>query len=318
MKTHILALIAMTSTLAAAEAPSPSDASISTAKAAAGPFPGTTYGRIELRQYSLRLVDEDNATISEPARIELRPILGAKLYGGLMDIKATFGLIKKPPTEVVDSRRPELEATLDAFKLDFGTTRPYARSYLPHDGSPTETEIGLRQLGTVPTLAFGNALELVYELEACGVVLDRAQDAKITNGSGRPASEYGLKGEEKDGTVTEPEFERNMSYRSKALIGSMFKPGSLPALSLGATVAARTAHTPKYELNANGKVYSSFARRTVTENRLLVSYKASPRTTLVNELFVYADGLEERPRVAKDRSGKPAYENILRLEYALF
>ena len=214
-------------------------------------------------------------------------------------------------------RRPEWEPKFSVVRLPLATTQLFVKAYLPFAGSGTDADVGFRELGKSTVTTDDGKWTLLYEVEGAMTASSRSHDGVVENTTGEPASSYGLTGAEKDGKVTDPSHKRQPTIKSKYLVGAAFAPAVVPDLTLGLSVAMKPVHTPKCKLYDNGDVYMSYETRRNLETLFATSMRLSPTLVVINETYYYARGFYERGTVATDRSGKPRYENIIRLEYTV-
>ena len=200
------------------------EASISATKAVDQGFSQNLYGRIEVRHDAQILKDRSGEVVSQPAFLDTRPILDGKFYDKRLDTKVTYFILKRPATDQVTQRRPEWESKYSLLALDYGTTMPMVKAYLPFQGSGTNAEVGFREIGSVPFALKAANAKLFYQVDAVFLVASRDKDAVIENGTDRSAKEYGLVGKEgSDGKVNEPGFKRDPTYKSVFLYGVILR-----------------------------------------------------------------------------------------------
>lgn len=213
---------------------------------------------------------------------EVRPIFDWTAFGERLDARLTIGLVSPP--------RAEAELMYSAIASSLGTTQPLVRIN-------ESTDIGIRQLGSyaLPRLTFGR-LSPFYKVELAIGVENSPRRADVGNGDDRVAA-----------------FERSapelLTYRNELQGGIAFVPGVLPRFTLTASARILPTHTPKYEMRANGVVYSSYERRVVDENKLEAKYALDNGLILANEFVYDPDGPFDRPQ------GKGRFTNIARVEY---
>jgi hypothetical protein len=277
------------------------------------------YTNLETRHYTLIKADRGEDMISRPTYFEVRPVIGISRPEKRFNFFVTFGAIKRPATDQIAQRRTEAETRVTVLKSVAGSSEPYVRAFLPSGGKPTEFEIGVRQFNTTKVPLRDGQLRFSYELKPFALLNSEGSDAKIRNSSGNPASEYGLVGNEnKDNEVTEPNAQRHLPFGSKVMAGMGFEPDEAPGFLAQFAVAQHVLQTPKYELYENGKIYESYKLTRSIEHELLFAYKRKDGVTISNEMNIYFEGLWARPQSARDRSGKPWFENIVRVDYALY
>ena len=280
------------------------------------------YGTLELRHHVNTYYDKDDYLAGQEPSVHARMKLGARFYGGAIDAYGTLGVYKRPRTQVVYQRRPELELDFYPLRLGSFTLLQYNLIKLPFSSKDSVLAEDTGRDVTVDTsegtvYEFGIAPIVRWtHPTAYGDVRLMAVTDNWTKLYSRPqyTSDYTEDYEEREFGLgpeataeEEPIEDYAPHYFSHVMVASGFRSNYWP---LYAEISGNhvSKFQPKYKANEGKKDYDYGAERH-SYYKMRVRYEIDSRWSVTNDFYQYFGGLFASQR----RQAERRFRNIARL-----
>ena len=287
----------------------------STQKAAEPPAKG--YGSVEVRHHVNTYYDKQGFYNRQEPSLHTRIQLGAQMYEGRVDFYGTLGVYKRPETQQIQQRKPELALDFYPVKSDMLTLLVYNivqfpvrnPDYLHDEEREEEHGDGTTYIfGVSPTARFRSVMnvpkiDLKFGLDGWTKMYSRKQYT----------GEY-IVDDEGDGhgsalTSNEEEIEDTaMHYKLQGFGGASFGVAALRDVLLEVTTHYQSDFRPVYERIEDDVEYHYGATR-FSFLKARLNWDLSPRVSLANDFYQYYEGLFDDKRAGIERR----FRNVARL-----
>ena len=286
-----------------------------TQKAAEPPAKG--YGSVEVRQHTNTYYDDQGNYNRQEPSVHTRMQLGAQMYEGRVDFYGTLGVYKRPLTQQIQQRKPELALDFYPLKSDLMTLLVYNIVQFPvrnpdymHD-EEREEEHGdgtTYIFGMSPTVRFRSVMQvpkidLKFGMDGWTKMYSRKQYT----------GEYIVE-DEGDGhgaalTTNDEEIEDTaMHYKLQGFAGASFNMLALKDVLLEVTTHYQSDFRPVYERIEDDVEYHYGATR-FSFFKARLNWDLNPRVSLANDFYQYYEGLFDEKRAGVERR----FRNVARL-----
>jgi hypothetical protein len=282
------------------------------------------YGTVEMRHHLNTYYDEQGFYHHQEPSTHGRVQLGAQLYDGRIDFYGTLGAYKRPATQQIQQRKPEL--ALDAYpvKSDYVTLLVYNILQFPvrNDDYLEEEERGYTGEGTTyifgvsPTVKFRSLMQVPridvkFGFDGWTKLYSRKQ---YTN-----EYTYDYEDEERRGAALTDDGQEAadqediedtaMHYKLQGFVGTTLAHASLRDLSVDLTTHYESDFRPVYERQENESVDYHYGVDRFSFYKIRLNWEISPRLSFANDFFHYYDGLFDEKRTGDERR----FRNVARL-----
>lgn len=275
------------------------------------------YGFLDLRHHLNTYFDHHDFQEHQDPSVHLRTQGGVRLYGGIVDLYGTTGVVKRPQTQQILQRRPEIE--VDYFPVRGALqVLGYMVIYPPFSGEEVEIQrddeenIDMNSLknaidrtpdGTVVTLGLRPSYRYSGVLGS-GVLTGRWRLDMHTRLYSRKQYVEVRDLEEQDHQV---EVVDPVLF-AKPGLNLEWVPTSAPSWFFQASAALHWDSQPTYQWGL-GRAKAKYKIRRSSHWRLRVRHDIGERLTLINDFYTFHEGF-----FAEDRMGdRKRHRNILRL-----
>jgi hypothetical protein len=246
--------------------------------------------------YDVRVNNQDFSAVIPSAQV--RSNLGFSLLNGALDTTLILGATKETGTQAVTQRRPQIwteTSVLDGENLSIAA---YLDMRTPMGASPTNIELGLnpnysKTIAETKAGTFSMAISGYFD----AIMSSQAKDATFTNSDvDGTAKQLGLVAVGEDGKKKIQGAQKDPSYDGDVELMLQYKPTTVSSkLTVGVGTEWNRHWDPKYELNAQDVVETSFEASTTMMTRLSVSYKASDKMSVSNNTWHNYRGMYVAP-----------------------
>ncbi len=286
-----------------------------TQKAAEPPAKG--YGSVEVRHHTNTYYDNQGLYNRQEPSVHTRMQLGAQMYEGRVDFYGTLGVYKRPLTQQIQQRKPELALDFYPLKSDLMTLLVYNIVQFPvrnpdymHD-EEREEEHGdgtTYIFGISPTMRFRSVMQvpkidLKFGMDGWTKMYSRKQYT----------GEY-IVDDEGDGrgsalTSNEEEIEDTaMHYKLQGFAGASFNLLAIKDVLLEVTSHYQSDFRPVYERIEDDVEYHYGATR-FSFFKARLNWDLNPRVSLANDFYQYYEGFFDEKRAGIERR----FRNVARL-----
>ena len=194
------------------------------------------YGNIETSHFSDSYFDDGGYSLSQPAYAESKLRIGLTHYNGSLDLYGTVGVIKKPQTQMLVQRRPEIELDLSPIKNSYGGITFYGILELPFSEDRFDSKnANVENQGSILTLGLAPYLDIQHYVSGSRVDFKIGADASTRLYSRR---QYIDSDDEILGdasyflTAAEPIEETLSPFETQGAVGFGFLPGFFRSMYL--------------------------------------------------------------------------------------
>ncbi len=286
-----------------------------TQKAAEPPTKG--YGSVEVRHHTNTYYDSQGFYNRQEPSVHTRMQLGAQMYEGRVDFYGTLGVYKRPLTQQIQQRKPELALDFYPLKSDLMTLLVYNIVQFPvrnpdymHD-EEREEEHGdgtTYIFGISPTMRFRSVMQvpkidLKFGMDGWTKMYSRKQYT----------GEY-IVDDEGDGhgsalTSNEEEIEDTaMHYKLQGFAGASFNLLAIKDVLLEVTSHYQSDFRPVYERIEDDVEYHYGATR-FSFFKARLNWDLNPRVSLANDFYQYYEDFFDEKRAGIERR----FRNVARL-----
>ncbi len=287
----------------------------STQKTAEPPAKG--YGSVEVRHHLNTYYDNQGFYNRQEPSLHTRLQLGAQMYEGRVDFYGTLGVYKRPDTQQIQQRKPELALDFYPMKSDLLTLLVYNIVQFPvrnpdyrHDEEREEAHgDGTTYIfGMAPTMRFRSVvqapkIDLKVGLDGWTKMYSRKQYT----------GEYSVD-DEGDGhsaalTTNEEEIEDTaMHYKLQGFAGGSISMAAVKDVMLEITTHYQSDFRPVYE-RIEGDVEYHYGATRFSFMKARLNWDLSPRVSVANDFYQYYEGLFDDKRAGIERR----FRNVARL-----
>lgn len=289
-------------------ASSQASAQVSATKSDAAPM-AKAYGSLELRHHNNTFYDESGSYTRQEPSMHARAQLGLQLYEGRFDFYTTLGTYKKPQTQQILQRKPELALDMYPIKLELLTLLVYNIIQFPVRNPDYQVDDERENLGdgtiyifgTSPTVRFRSVMQvpridLKIGADGWTKLYSRKQYTGVysvdENEDGHGAALTETSGEEIEDTA--------MHYKLQSFAGMAFNYSGFRMVDLELTTHYQSDFQPVYEKSEDNVEYHyGVSRFSFVKVRL--NWDITPRVSFANDFYTYYDGLFDEKRSGDER-----------------
>jgi hypothetical protein len=220
------------------------------------------------------------------------------------------GLERSPDSEEIRQFRSEVGVIHKFWEQGSTYAGPFLKGKLPYQADGTSGVIGAVVGSGVVLPAPLGQLKLSGSIAEAGSWSSRRSKAVVTNGTGESAEAFGLL-DNPDDTVGGTDLNKGQSISSEFNGSASFTPAIVQRLTGEAAIKGIAIHSPKYELNSNGKVYRTYSRSSSIQNTIRGVYAVSQAHRVAAEVTFNYNGAYSNPQFASKRSGTPYVTTML-------
>ena len=275
------------------------------------------YGRVELRQTSMRWKNSEGQIENGVSSYRLVPRLGTTAFNDRLDVYVEVPITNEARTSMYSQSASTYQATFAALSGDVFSVTPYVQGYLPHNGSDftSDAAVNLTAAKSVD-LALGTLdLRLGFEPHVASGTQPTRSDVGIRrNGS--------LSLDQEGNPETKTIDNREPTTMVEYLVGFTLTPKATPKLSLSVDAFIDREFAPVYEVkDTNG---SESVKKTgykigdATTTDFVLTYAADKLTSVQSLTRVRNDGWYASGVASSDGSRMPQVEQRLSLIHKLF
>jgi hypothetical protein len=274
-----------------------------------------TSANVQYRHFYDVSVDNQDVSAVVPSG-QVRSNLGFSLLDGAVDTTLILGATKATGTQAITQRRPQIWAQTNVLDGEKLSVAAYLDLRTPMGASPTNIELGLNPYYS-STIAETKAGTVSVAVSGYfdAIMSSQAKDATFTNSDvDETAKQLGLVAVGEDGAKKIKGAQKDPSYDGDVELMLNYKPTIMASkLTVGMGTEWNRHWNPKYTLNAEDIVETSFEAETTMMTRLSVSYKASDKMSVSNNTWHNYRGLYVAPV-----NGGTTVFNMTTLSYSIF
>lgn len=279
--------------------------------------PVKPYGSIDMRHHINTYYDDQGEYNRQEPSVHTRMQLGAQLYEGRIDFYGTLGAYKRPLTQQIQQRKPELALDYYPVKSDMLTFLVYNIVQFPVRNSDYRADEEREEdngdgttyiFGMSPTMRFRSVMQvpridLKFGLDGWTKMYSRKQY------TGEYIVEDEGEGYGSALTTNEEEIEDTaMHYKLQGFAGMSFNTLALRDFLLEVTTHYQSDFKPIYERSEDSVEYRYGATR-FSFFKARLNWDLSPRVSFANDFYQYYDGLFDEKRQGVERR----FRNVARL-----
>jgi|694.fasta_scaffold140682_2 hypothetical protein len=275
------------------------------------------YGRIELRQTSMRWKNTDGKIDNGVSSYRLVPRLGTKAFNDRLDVYVEVPITNEARTSMYSQSPSTYQATFAALSGEVFSVTPYVQGYLPHNGSDftSDAAVNLTAAKSVD-LALGTLdLRLGFEPHVASGTQPTRSDVGIRRNGSLSLDQAG-KPETK--TIDNREPTTMVEY----LVGFTLTPKATPKLSLSVDTFIDREFAPVYEVrDTNGSESvekTGYKIGDATTTDFVLNYAADKLTSVQSLTRVRNDGWYAAGVSSSDGARMPQVEQRISLIHKLF
>ena len=275
------------------------------------------YGRVEIRQTSMRWKNENGKTDNGVTSYRLVPRLGTTAFNDRLDVYVEVPITNEARTSMYSQSASNYQATFAALSGEVFSITPYVQGYLPYNGSDFSSDAAVN-------FTAATSLETVFAT----VDLRAGVEPHVASGTEPTRSEVGIR---RNGALSldqegKPEM-RSLDNREPTtmveyLAGFTITPKAAPKLSLSVDTFIDREFAPVYEVRENNGSESvektGYKIGDATTTDLVLTYAADKLTSVQSLTRVRNDGWYAAGVVGSDGSRMPQVEQRLSLIHKLF
>lgn len=267
------------------------------------------YGSLELRHHNNTFYDENGVYNRQEPSMHARVQLGMQLYEGRFDFYTTLGTYKRPMTQQILQRKPELALDMYPIKSDILTLLVYNIVQFPVRNPDYQVDDERENLGdgtiyifgASPTLKFRSVMQvpridLKIGADGWTKLYSRKQytgiNAMDEDEDGHGAALTGAENEEIEDTA--------MHYKLQSFAGMAFNVSSFRTVDFELTTHYQSDFQPVYEKTEDSIDYHyGVSRFSFVKARL--NWDITPRVSFANDFYTYYEGLMDEKRSGNER-----------------
>jgi len=276
------------------------------------------YGSVEVRHHINTYYDDLGIYSRQEPSVHSRLQLGTQLYDGRIDFYGTLGVYKRPLTQQIQQRKPELALDAYPYKSEYLTLLAYNilqfpvrnPDYLADEEREEDYGDGTIYIfGVAPTAKFKSVMQvpridLIFGLDGWTKMYSRKQytgEYRVSDeGEGHGAALVATNNEEIEDSA--------MHYKLQGFAGASFNTAALRDILLELTTHYQTDFRPIYERSDEGVDYRYNATR-FSFFKARLTWDLSSRVSFVNDFYQYYDGLFDHKRQGVERR----FRNVARI-----
>lgn len=275
------------------------------------------YGRVELRQTSMRWKNDNNSVESGVTSYRLVPRLGTKAFDDRLDVYVEVPITNEARTSSYTQSPSVYQATFAAVSGDVFSVTPYVQGYLPYNGSDFQSDAAVNvSVGTSYESVLGT-LELRAGLEphvSSGTEPTRSDVRIRRNGS----LSLNVDGSPESREIENREPTTMMEY----LLGFTLTPKATPKLSLSVDTFIDREFAPVYEVrDLEGRESvekTGYKIGDATTTDVVLNYEADKLTSIQSLTRFRNDGWYAAGVKSSEGGRVPQVEQRISLVHKLF
>jgi len=275
------------------------------------------YGRVEVRQTSMRWKNAAGKIENGVTSYRLVPRLGTKAFNDRLDVYVEVPVTNEARTSNYTQSPSVYQATFAALAGDLFSITPYVQGYLPHNGSDFTSDAAVNFTAASSKESVLGTLDFRVGLEP-----------HVASGTEPTRSDVGIR---RNGSLSldqegKPET-RNINNREPTtmveyLVGVTFTPKATPKLSLSVDTFIDREFAPVYEVKDNNGSESvektGYKIGDATTTDFVLTYAADSLTSVQSLTRVRNDGWYAAGVSSSEGSRLPQVEQRLSLVHKLF
>lgn len=298
---------------------------VSSTKRSDDDWPGQWYGTLELRHHINTFYDQDDYLARQDPSAHARIQLGAQLYEGTVDVYTTLGVFKRPRTQQILQRRPEMALDYYPWRSAYGNVLLYNLVRVPFANEDEDREAEDEVLGTGTVYTIGFAPTLKYPITAAGYQWQPKTGLDLwTRLYSRPqyTTEYDLDGESPgdrdqfaldDSGDAKPIEAYAPTYNGLYFVGLAVDPTSGKGAHAELSGYYKSVFHARYVVDDDETVSHEYGADRYSYYRLRLKYDLSDDLAILNDFYHFHEGAFE----AKRREPMRRFRNIARVTLRL-
>ena len=287
-----------------------------------GPAP-QWYASLVFRHHINTFYDTDGYLGRQEPTVHARAQFGAQFYDRMLDVYGTVGVYKRPETQQVLQRRPELSIDFYPFSGTYFSLLQYNTVQFPFEAREQDPEadvtsseagsvytVGVAPMAKYPFTWFNSKWKWKAGVDGWTKMYSRKQYT----------GDYESENEDEEGRLSltsskeEDESIEDFAnhYENLAMLGLQVKPSLINGLMGEASATYQSEYRPRYTKTVTGTEYEYGVTR-YSYYKLRLKYAISSRVSVVNDFYHFHGGLFESKRSEEDRR----FRNIARLTLKL-
>lgn len=275
------------------------------------------YGRVEMRQTSMRWKNADGKIDNDVTSYRLIPRLGTTAFNDRLDVYVEVPVTSKTRSSMYSQSPTVYQATFAALSGDVFSITPYVQGYLPYNDSDFSSDAAVNFTAATTYDSVLGAFDLRAGVEphvSSGTEPTKSDVGIRRNG----ALALGQDGSPEKKTVDHQEPTTMMEY----LLGFTFTPHAAKKLSLSVDTFIDREYAPVYEIRESDGVQSlektGYKVGDATTTDVVLNYAADSLTSVQSLTRLRNDGWYAAGVRSADGSRMPQIEQRISLIHKLF
>jgi hypothetical protein len=275
------------------------------------------YGRVEVRQTSMRWKNADGKVDNDVTSYRLIPRLGTTAFNDRLDVYVEVPVTSESRTSMYTQSPTVYQATFAALSLEKFSITPYVQGYLPHNGSDfvSDAAVNFTAATTYDSVLGSVDLRAGVEPHVSSGTEPTKSDVRIRRNG---ALTLGQDGNPETRSVDHQEPTTMMEY----LLGFTFTPHVAKKLSLSVDTFIDREYAPVYEIRDTDGVQTvektGYSIGDATTTDFVLNYAADSLTSVQSLTRVRNDGWYAAGVRSSDGSRMPQIEQRISLVQKLF
>ncbi len=275
------------------------------------------YGRVEVRQTSMRWLNADGKVDNDVTSYRLVPRLGTTAFNDRLDVYVEIPVTSETRSSMYSQSPTVYQATFAALSGNVFSITPYVQGYLPYDGSDFSSDAAVNFTAATTYDSVLGALDLRAGIEphVSSGTEPTTSDVRIRRNG---ALALGQDGSPETRTVDHKEPTTMMEY----LLGFTFTPHVAKKLSLSVDTFIDREYAPVYEIResdgAQALEKTGYKVGDATTTDVVLNYAADSLTSVQSLTRLRNDGWYAAGVRSADGSRMPQIEQRISLIHKLF
>lgn len=284
------------------------------------------YGSAELRHHLSTYYDEQGFYHHQEPSTHARVQLGTQMYDGKIDLYGTLGAYKRPMTQQIQQRKPELALDAYPYRDEYFTLLVYNILQFPvkSEGYLEEEERGYSGDGTAyilgfsPTAKFRSVMQvprvdLKVGFDGWTKMYSRKQYTKDYRTASFDEADEGhgnalTNNDPNSSSDIEPIEDTALHYKLQGFVGASFGHSALRSMSIDLSTHYESDFTPVYERKEESVDYHYGVNR-FSFYKIRLNWDLTETLSFANDFYHYYDGLFDDKRRGEERR----FRNVARL-----
>jgi len=275
------------------------------------------YGRVEVRQTSMRWKNANGKVENGVTSYRLLPRLGTKAFNDRLDVYVETPITNEARTSMYSQSTSAYQATFVALAGETFSITPYVQGYLPHNGSDLSSDAAVNFTAATTYKSVLGAIDLRGGFEphvASGTEPMRSDARVVRNGS----LALGEDGNPETKNIENREPTTMMEY----IVGFTFTPVVAPKLSLSVDAFIDREYAPVYEVQSAESAESvkkvGYKIGDATTTDVVLNYAADSLTSIQSLTRLRHDGWYAAGKSFGSDGRMPQIEQRISLVHKLF